>query len=530
VTRRWWRQLAGIGPILAIVLIACGALAVRSIALEYRPVHGDEANQAYKAGKLLETGRYVYDPQDHHGPTLYYAALVSLFLTGTNSLADADIRTMRLVPVVFSVGTLLLLALVRREMGTGAVICAALLLCASPAFTYYSRYFIQETLLVFFMFAAIVCGIRYFRDPGAGWAIGLGLSLSLMHATKETAVLAYAAALGALGMLWIADRVRPFAEVPIDGFRGSHVVVAVVVGLVTSLVLYTAFFTHWRGPVDSVLTYTNYFRRAGGAGIHDKPWYYYVSSLWYTKRAPGPWWSEGHVLLLGAAGAVVAFMSRRRNDEAPRDVLLPRFIALFTLLLAILYSIIPYKTPWTVLSIYFGVVLLAGLAVARAVAIAPGIWRRGLVLAAFGIVLAHLGVQSWRAETVYAADVRNPYVYAHTSTALVRFIDQVEAIADLDPAGRNLSIKIVQPDADYWPLPWYLRRYSNVRYIHAVPDDPNAAILIVDPKLTEQVAAQFSRPYYGPFTAGLRPGVLRAVYVRQDLWDRYLQSRPPAAD
>ncbi len=119
--------------------------------------------------------------------------------------------------------------------------------------------------------------------------------------------------------------------------------------------------------------------------------------------------------------------------------------------------------------------------------------------------------------------MRNPYVYAHTSTALVRFAEQVETLADLDPAGRNLAIKIVQPDADYWPLPWYLRRFSNVRYIHAVPDDPNAAIVIVDPRLTEDVAAKFKGPYYGPITAGLRPGVLRAVYVRQDLWDRYMQ-------
>ena len=39
-----------------------------------RTFHPDEANQAFTTGHLLETGRYEYRPDDHHGPTLYYAA------------------------------------------------------------------------------------------------------------------------------------------------------------------------------------------------------------------------------------------------------------------------------------------------------------------------------------------------------------------------------------------------------------------------------------------------------------------------
>ena len=58
--------------------LACGALAVRLPRLDLRPMHCDEANQAMRAGLLLETGRYHYDPQEHHGPSLYFAALPSL--------------------------------------------------------------------------------------------------------------------------------------------------------------------------------------------------------------------------------------------------------------------------------------------------------------------------------------------------------------------------------------------------------------------------------------------------------------------
>ena len=51
----------------------CG-LAVR-LPHSPRPMHGDEANQAVRTGMLLETGRYDYDPQDHHGPSLYWLTL-----------------------------------------------------------------------------------------------------------------------------------------------------------------------------------------------------------------------------------------------------------------------------------------------------------------------------------------------------------------------------------------------------------------------------------------------------------------------
>ena len=44
-----------------IVLIAMGALLFRLPQLDLRPMHGDEANQAVKAGHLLETSRYEYE-------------------------------------------------------------------------------------------------------------------------------------------------------------------------------------------------------------------------------------------------------------------------------------------------------------------------------------------------------------------------------------------------------------------------------------------------------------------------------------
>ena len=59
-----------LAPIFLLILVA--SIGLRLPQLTKRPMHHDEANQAARFGILLETGKYQYDPEDHHGPTLYY--------------------------------------------------------------------------------------------------------------------------------------------------------------------------------------------------------------------------------------------------------------------------------------------------------------------------------------------------------------------------------------------------------------------------------------------------------------------------
>ena len=70
------------------VLVVVLAGWLRFSQLDARPMHGDEANQGIRFGKLLETGRYVYAKSDHHGPTLYYLTLPAAWLTGAKTTAD----------------------------------------------------------------------------------------------------------------------------------------------------------------------------------------------------------------------------------------------------------------------------------------------------------------------------------------------------------------------------------------------------------------------------------------------------------
>lgn len=505
-----------------LICVSLIALALRLVDLDRRPMHGDEANQAYKAGILLETGRYVYDPHDHHGPTLYYLALLPAWLSGKSAFSETTEFTYRIVPVLFGAGILLLLVPLRKDLGGPAAIFSAVLLGISPALVFYSRYFIQETLLVFFTFAAILSAWRYLRRPSLPWALTTGISLSLMHATKETAILAYAAMAGALICVVILQcGPRGTIQLIRDRFVPRHFIISVLVALSLSIVLYTAFFTNPRGTLDSVLTYGNYLQRADGAGIHDKPWHYYLRLLAFTHRGPGPWWSEAFILAMACVGAGAAF---RNTDSTGGDPHFLRFIAFYTIFMTALYSLIPYKTPWSMLSFFHGMVLLAGIGTAACFRAAPKPWLKAAVLLVFAAGCGHLGLQTYRSDFNYYADPRNPYVYAHTSTAMLKISKRAEEIAELHPDGKRMLIKIIQPDRDYWPLPWYLRTFERVGYWHELPEDADAVIIIADPSLRDGLESSLHDDYADEM-GSLRPGVLRTVYIERSAWEAYLDTR-----
>ena len=134
-------------------------------------MHADKANQAVKTARLYETGKYEYDATDQHGPSLYWLTLPSLGLRGVKNLAGSREIDYRIVPALFGVGLIGLLLLLTDGLGRIAVAAAALLAAISPAMVFYSRYYIQETLLVFFTLAALGCGWRYVCTRRLAWAL-----------------------------------------------------------------------------------------------------------------------------------------------------------------------------------------------------------------------------------------------------------------------------------------------------------------------------------------------------------------------
>ena len=134
-----------------LILIAMtGAIALRLPQLKQRPMHGDEAVHAVKFGKLLEQGNYSYNRYEYHGPTLNYLTLIPARLSSAKTLAELNEFTLRIVPVFFGLLLILTPLLLTKGLGQYAVVFAAIFTAISPAFVFYSRYYIHEMLLVCF--------------------------------------------------------------------------------------------------------------------------------------------------------------------------------------------------------------------------------------------------------------------------------------------------------------------------------------------------------------------------------------------
>ena len=511
-------------------LILLLASAYRLPRLSERPMHGDEANQAVKAGRLYDTGVYAYDPHEHHGPTLYYATLPSLYLGGSASFIDTTETQFRLVPVFFGLAAILLLLPLRQALGSHATLWAALFFSLSHAMTYYSRYYIQEILLVCFTGAAFAAGYWWWRSGRILPALLLGVSLGLMHATKETCAVLFVTMGAAVLFTWLATlRLEQAGQAPVRCIlRTSPWVVGAAI--VVSVVLFSSFFTHWPGPVDSIMTYLTYSQRAEGAGssaLHDKPWHYYWELLLFYYRTAGPRWSEAGMVLLALAGAAsILWQLRaafRRHVATPalRPQLFLLFYAVFT---CTAFTLIPYKTPWNVLPMLQPLILLAGVGAAAIVGATQKKWVQLLCALVPLLVAVHLGRQSYLGNFLYGADVRNPYVYAHTSTSLLTLVQRIDELAAIAPEGKHLMIQVVRKGGDYWPLPWYLRGYDRVGYWSEAPPTLDAAVIISDGAIHAELAPRITGDYQVE-TFGLRPNVLMPVLTQRALWDEMVRLR-----
>ena len=506
------------------------ALALRLPRLAQRPLHGDEAVHAVKFGALLEKGFYRYDSFEYHGPTLNYLTLIPAFLRGEKNTTAVTDWTLRIVPVAF--GTLLVFMplLLGGGLGRTAVFTAAIFTAISPAMAYYSRYYIQEMLLVGFTFGVIVCGARYWQSKKIGWAVASGGFLGLMHATKETCIIAWGAM--ALALMFTFARYEFMANLRVIDRR--HLVAAVVTAAVVSVLFFSSFFTNWRGVLDSILTYKNYFSRAGQNPVHIHPWYYYLNLLGYFRIGANPFWSEAFILILAIAGFAAAMA--KRNIIAANQPLL-RFLAFYTLFMTFFYSFIPYKTPWNLLSFWHGMILLAGVGVVAMIKLFSNTFMRGVFILLMLIGSAHLAWQAYLTNYKYYDDPANPYVYAHPVDDVFIIVNRIEAIAQAHPDGRNLYMQVICPDNDYWPLPWYLRAFPNIGWWREVNENaPAAQLIIAAPQFEPALMRQFYElpppgqkylyvPLFEAYT-GLRPQIELRGYVRKDLWDRLQASNP----
>jgi uncharacterized protein (TIGR03663 family) len=508
------------GALFLALAVLAGAL--RLPALAARPMHADEAVHADKLGTLLEGGGYAYDPADYHGPTLYYLTLVPAWLQGARRYAEIDEVTLRSVPAAIGTALVAAHAAARPFLGLPGALAAALLAALSPAMVYYSRYYVHETLLVAWSFLALLALCCYLQRPRPAWALVAGAAAGLMLATKETAPVALVSMLAGIAAVAFAERRR---AAPL-----RDVLLALAAASAVAALLFSSFLSRPAGVLDAFRAYAYYLERATTASSHLHPWHYYLGLLVHFPARGTPFWSEGLILALAALGAVAAWSGRTASGADPR---VARGLAVYTLLMLVAYSAIPYKTPWCLIGFLHGMILLAGIGAVVLVRSARGVAGTAAVIAVLAAGTAHLGWQARQASFRFAADPANPYVYAHTGTDVFAIVERVEALARVHPAAAAMPLAVVSRE-NLWPLPFYLRKLTRVAWWNGVSDAaPVAPVVVVTPDMEPALVRRlYDVPppgerelYVSVFerVVELRPGVELRGYASSSLWDAFLR-------
>lgn len=405
--------------------------ALRFYALDHKPIHHDEAVNGWMTAETWIKGFYDYDPTNFHGPALFYVDQIA------EAIGGIDIRSYRTVTALSG----FLSVLVVWRYGHAL---AALALLLSPAFMYFSRSAIHEApfVLAQMLFAVhLERAVRGDDRRAYWWAF---LALALMMTLKETFVLLLAA--GAMAVMPELSRVNWRARLaPMAAPAGGAFVVF--------LLLQSGWFQNTADLADFFYAFLPWMKTGSDLSGHAKPFTHW---LWLTfTREPA------FGLFLAIAVASV-FARRPRLRIASRA----------SLLLFLIYSLIPYKTPWCLISILWPLAFVFA-----------EWWPEQAPRAragAFALLLLALGYQLTELPTLFDSDFKNathPYFYVETSRETQLLHRALEERARVHP--EILAEAVGWEAEETWPWPWLLHRFGQ----QGMVDGANGIVFVDERKI-----------------------------------------------
>ena len=184
-------------------------------------------------------------------------------------------------------------------------------------------------------------------------------------------------------------------------------------------------------------------------------------------------------------------------------------LAIYALLIYAIYCVIPYKTPWLALNFWLPLALLIGFTVERLWFASGKLSARTAILIGGGVLGLLIAHDTRQRVFVFPADgEKNPYAYAHTTDDLLGLPARLEELVQQNKIP-NPRIAVIAKDA--WPLPWYLRKFSNVGYWQPGTETGAANFFITPTDVSGALAVHLKD--YRPEFFGVRPNVLLILWT-----------------
>ena len=499
-----------------VLIFVCffAGFSARDSNIRARAIHADEAEQATTAMLLRDSGKYEYNPNGPHGPTLYYWAN-AVKMPDSQTASIADFRR-SLAPV----GVLVLAALIMSGMyvGRGAAWAAAACFSMTAMGQIYSGYFVHEIIFALAVFAAALAVWRFACAPAAATALIAGLFVGLSQATKETAVISYAA----MGISFcvcaaLEKNIRDNLKYALFSANAFKFGAAFLCGFALVAVLfYSSFGSNWRGVLDAVKSYAHFFDKSQSQAFASDFFYYF--KLLTLQKSEGVWFGELPLSLLAVGGFAYALW---RRTKYPWKCTFAIFAFLNAFSAVLILSFIKYKTPWLLLSPVVFLCVPAGFAVASLLKD-----KKTLLLISAYAAIAALGFWQYRlsgsAVAKYHSDPRNPFIYSHTVRDFSNLVSRIETAAKYSEYENDIPVAFIMKESP-WPAPFNLRRFRNAGFWSGgqMPNDISIFDVVVCDYATEKNveklldASKYEREFYG-----LRKNLVLTLFIKKEIFDK----------
>lgn len=348
---------------------------------------------------------YVYDPA-FHGPLLFYLTSIAVLL-GKNEF------TYRIVPAIFGVLTVALLLKFERFMGRSAYI-SALLVAVSPIIVNYSRFFRNESQVLFFTLSFVYFTFRYLEERRWYHLALSSVSLALFACSKEN-------------FYPIALIVLPYFLMKIRNFRLKDIIISILIFLFIYIFIYTNFLTYIKPLID----------------LSEFP---AVKALSYWKhqheiaRIGGPLWYYIPLLILYDLPVLTVGIYTIFEWIYKRDLNFFRsFLIYWFVTNLVFYSYVQEKVPWLTVHIELPLYMIAGF-----------MYKKRMLTI---FTVAFLTYSSVHLNIINPTNPAEPALYLPTSM-------------DVKEIGfeKGSNVCIFMTPGDYWPLPFYLKGYKTYYY------------------------------------------------------------------
>jgi uncharacterized protein (TIGR03663 family) len=496
--------------------------------LDVKPPHFDEGINGWFCDQMAQTGYYAYDPTNYHGPFHFYVLFFSLKLLGRNLWA------LRLPVVLASLLTIFWIFLFMPFFSRTLCYVAALGMALSPGFIFYNRYSIHESWMVLFLTVTYwgILGISSSREAKYFWGFILGVTGMIL--TKETYIIHLTAfgAAGCLALMWNRFSKDRESTPPSGPLPLKHIAAAILVAIFLIVFFYSGAFLHWKGLSGLYEAFQPWTKTGIDSAGHGKPDFDLFPLLPpFMRNLPGLgalanlklnwYWVR---LLVGYEWfALAGLIFSVRFFFGGKPAL--RYLAFYSLAVLFAYSIVPYKTPWCIISIAWPFLFLAG-ALIEFVAK----WTNPLVAALVGVPLfAQSSWKSYELNFVRYDDPKERYVYVQTVRDYHKFVDPILEKAAKDPSAKRKLTGIIFLSS-YYPIPWVLGDFSRIAYYNKEdvwPNNSDADFIAIEEDKTDELEKHLKDRYF-TVDFQLRDGMgeCRAYFRFETFRDIFLNREP----